>query len=179
VKSLGNLRTIAVIGIDPGVSSGVSVVSVEKIPRLLRSELFNFTKPRKGQFKTPSVLLANMIIEMDKERIDIIGAVIEDQYVGQNVRSSLTLAHNAGRWEEAIANIGVGCEYVLPSHWQRLELSGVTGGRAKRDVLKRAARDIAERHFAVRLSVDAADAALIGRYYARKKLTGLIRKGIA
>ncbi len=165
---MDNYPRFAVIGIDPGANSGIAVVSVEQQPRLLVSEQFNFSKARKGQDRTPTEVLIRLVAAMIRQDTTVISATIEDQYVFKNVRSALTLAHNAGRWEEACRYNGIDVEYVLPSHWQRLELSGVTGRKAKRDVLKRAARDITERCFGVRLSIDAADAALIGRHHARK-----------
>jgi len=98
------------------------------------------------------------------EKLDgrIVRAVIEHQYVGQNMRTAITLAQRAGRWIEACLSVGIDIERIDASSWQSRELPGLR----KRELLKRASVQRSKGIWHVNLGPDESDAALMARYRA-------------
>jgi Holliday junction resolvasome RuvABC endonuclease subunit len=167
--------TPAVVAIDPGNSSGIAVLTASPAPRLVLHDLFNFSKPRRGQATTPTEHLARVVTQAIDLGALVLAGVIEDQYVAKNASSAIALARCAGRWAEACAeqihrrDAAIPVEFIAASHWQRMEIHGATRGRRpKRADLKRASRDVVEQAFGVRIPIDAADAVLLGRYFATR-----------
>lgn len=172
----------AIVSIDPGVSSGIAALTVSPAPKLLAYALFNFAKPRRDQALTATRHIWDLFQALRAEGVEIVAAVIEDQYVAKNPASTISLARCSGRWMEAIASCAdeqlqrqIPIDFVAASHWQRMEIHGATRGRRQsRTELKRMSRIIVEQAFGVKVPIDAADAILLGRYSA----TRFFRKGV-
>ena len=158
-----------VIGIDPGVSSGIAVVTLEPVPKLVNHLAVRVDR------ELPSHVLDGLCGH------DIAAVAIESQYVSVNVASALRLAQIAGRWEEAVLAFGglnfgqlIGNQplttlfWVKPNEWQSHMLSGFVGRRTKRDARKKAAKTIALMRWGVKLETDVADAALIAAFQAER-----------
>ena len=171
-----NRRIPAILSVDPGVNTGIAVLTVGPAPKLLSYSLFNFSKPRKGQYGTPTEHIHHTILEAGHQGVDIVSVVIENQYVAKNAYSAISLARCSGRWEEAcqaVAWLNLSpsppVSYVAASHWQKMELHGAMRGlRLSRAKLKRMAREVVEESFGVKVPTDAADAILLGRYHATR-----------
>lgn len=152
-----------VIGVDPGNHAAAAAVTVEPNPRLLMVQAWPCSKI--AIMNTPTVVIDDLLHYAAKlEGVEPCPrrAVIESQYVDKNVQSTITLAHNAGRWEEACATHGIAIEFVQPSAWQAREL----GRGLRSEALKAAARRKAGALWNVALDEHQADATLIARYAA-------------
>ena len=93
-----------------------------------------------------------------------LAVVIENQYMGKNVQSAISLAHRAGRWDQACRKAGLGVPiYLMASVWQQAELLH----RGRREQLEKMAAAKARSLFARDgriFTPDEACAALMGRY---------------
>ncbi len=144
----------AVLAIDPGNTSGVVVVSLERVPKLLHHEVWKV----KSKGPMPSKIVGRLVGEYDIQQ-----AVIEDQYLNKNVHSMKKLARTSGRWEEACIVHGLKVRWVQPSKWQ----SKVIGRIAKdRGPIDKVMRMIAHQDTRTQLTADESAAWCLGRYSA-------------
>lgn len=156
----------AIIAIDPGNMSGIAVVSCEPPFEVLLTRKFDFKKNYDLSFYMSNLIDAvfsnyNKLIETK--------AVIEDQYVGLNPRSTIQLAHNAGRWEQTcIYNAINHVEYLNPKKWQSAMLKGLINKRSKREDIAKAAAFKVGQIYKSGLSDHENDAVLMGRYIAER-----------
>ncbi len=144
----------AVLAIDPGNTSGVVVVSLERVPKLLHHEVWKV----KAKGPLPSEVVGRLVGEYD-----IKYAVIEDQYLEKSVYSMKRLTRTSGRWEEACLVHGLDVRWVQPSEWQ----SKVIGRIAHvRDQIDKVMRMIAFQDTKTPLTADESAAWCLGRYSA-------------
>jgi len=159
----------AILGIDPGVKSGWAVVTYERQPRLLGYGTHVLPDAAEDvtpvRMETGRIERARVLASVEGGRV--IGAFIEDQYVGVNFRSSLKTPRRAGRWELACQLAGIHPQWIMPATWQEATLHRfMQRGRAKRTERKRAAQQYCEAIFGVHLTQDEADAAVLAAYGA-------------
>ena len=148
-----------VIGVDPATVTGLAVVTAPGRGAGAPVLVAHFA----GKGLSPSAWLAQLMQGLEGE----VKVVIEEQYAGPNLRTLITLAHLAGRWQEAADVLGLPWEMVLASSWQAAMLRGIRAGRG-RDACKRAAVQVARMRFGKTLKVDEADAALMAAFVAER-----------
>ena len=150
----------AILAIDPGATSGLAVISVSIHPELLHSETIRVKDI------DPCAVIKCLCFDFKIE-----AAVIEDQYCHRNVDTLKKLVRNAGWWEQACRCNGMEVTYVMATSWQSSEL----GRGMKRAQLKNAAKLKAKALWKTDLKSDAADAAMLGRYFAMRTHLNLRR----
>jgi Holliday junction resolvasome RuvABC endonuclease subunit len=146
----------AVLGIDPGATSGWAIVSISANPKLLRHGIF--------KFKDDASTVRELTLALDGLEDTVIKTFIENQFVSKNIQSTMKICKKAGRWEEASIYHGIDVEYIYPATWQSKELNG-----HKRATLKKASIAKCKGIWNVNLKEDTADASLIGRYAALRQ----------
>jgi len=150
-------RPSIVIGVDPGASAGLAVVNVAHNPGLL------FEKRCIVSVKGIDLTVSNFAELAIGATMGLpCIAVVEDQYVGVNMKTAITLSQRSGQWIEAFLSKGIPVERVSASSWQARELPGMK----KREMLKKAARAKAAGIWGHDVGPDVADAALMARYRA-------------
>lgn len=150
-----------ILGIDPGLHSGWAVL--DDHDHLLEHGELRFDLKRQP---CPSVIVKTL-----SERYNLHMACIESQYLGENPRSCISLAQNAGRWVEACAAAGIPVvALVEPSTWQHAELS--IRGRTRREQRKAASISKCRGLWHIDLVDHCADAALIARWAAVESQPG-------
>lgn len=147
----------AIISVDPGSSSGWSVLSIDINPKLIMYGIVNFSK-RKGSIDS---YIKKIVLECNKKKIFIRSAIIEDQYLNKNVKSTISLARNSGRWQEALLNSEIESSFIQASVWQSKTIK-----LQNRIQLKKSSVLISKSLWNVELPVDVSDSALMGRFYA-------------
>jgi hypothetical protein len=143
-----------IIGIDPGTTSGLALVEVARKPVLVWAWARKNAHPTSEIRRLPAGTKA----------------VMEDQYIDVTKRggsSVISLARWAGRWLEALDVLGIPVELVAASTWQAAMLRGMRAGR-DRAAVKRAAVEVCKLRWGVKLTQDAADAALIAAWGAER-----------
>jgi Holliday junction resolvasome RuvABC endonuclease subunit len=145
-----------ILGIDPGGKTGLAIVDISSSPALVGACAVPMVNS-KGAHLPVAPAFDELVGNMDKSTIHV---VIEDQYVGANQATAVTLSQRAGRWLEVCIERGITVEMLAAQVWQSKELPGAR----KRDERKRMARARVFGLWKQKLSSDAADAALIARY---------------
>lgn len=155
-----------VIGIDPGATSGWAALTVDPNPDLILFDSIAWPKPGTKKdlpANTPCAIVDALVDTLSRFGHTIIGAAIEDQYLSRNPDSMKKLARNGGRWEEACRRIGIPVEWINTQKWQSAELGTA---RIDSDEVKRRCSMKTRGLWNRKVGKHAADAALIGRYYA-------------
>lgn len=155
-----------IMSTDPGATSGYAVLSVGLQPKLLICKAVTWPKPGTPKdlpVNTPHGLVGSVIDMIGQQGHTIIGAAIEDQYLGLNADTLKKLARNGGRWEEAYRCRGIPVSWVAPASWQARELGT---SRIERAEVKRRCMVKVRGLWNVTLKENEADAAIIGRYHA-------------
>lgn len=150
----------AVIGIDPGAHAAAALLRLDNAPTLVYSLTHRFDTVA-GAKVTATALMQKVLEEAGARSLSVIGAAIEEQFVRLNPRSALALARCAGRWQEACAVHGLEVTLVEPSKWQSKEFGTIL----RRAAGKERSVQRCQYLWQAKLSEDAADAALIGRWY--------------
>ena len=146
-----------ILGIDPGVSGGVALVSADtamawKMPETLHDTWALFRGLAAGRQT------------ITKGYIERVGAM-----PGQGVSSTFKFGRNVGQLEAFLAAAGIPFEYVSPAVWQR-----ALGCLSKGD--KNKTKAMAQRLFpGLRITHALADALLIAEY-GRRREAGTERK---
>lgn len=150
-----------VLGVDPGAVSGWALVTIQASPRLVSFGKIEFTKPRRGEFRT-----ASQCVQWALSRPNTVELVaIESQYLDRDpkrIASMIKLCRSAGRWIEAAEEGGLIHWEINPSKWQ----SATLGARFTRDQLKKISRAVCAQRFGVNISHNISDAVLIATYAA-------------
>lgn len=170
------IRMEVIIGIDPGATSGWAALTVESNPRLLLVDSIKWPKPGTKKdlpANTPASVVESVISALGQSGHVVVGAAIEDQYLGLNPDTMKKLARNAGRWEEAFRRLGISVQWVNPQTWQTKELGTSRIGSAE---VKRRCSMKVRGMWNVKVRQDAADAAIIGRYAAVRHAYRSMRK---
>ncbi len=144
----------SLLAIDPGNTSGVVVVSLERVPKLLQHEVWKI----KAKGPRPSEIVARLVSEHD-----IKYAVIEDQYLEKSVYSMKRLTRTSGRWEEACLVHGLDVRWVQPSEWQSKVIGRIAHVRKQIDKVMKM---IAYQDTRTQLTADESAAWCLGRYSA-------------
>jgi Holliday junction resolvasome RuvABC endonuclease subunit len=146
------------IAVDPGVVSGWAIMTIEMSPILVKHGKVDF---RKKQRSSVALLAAA------SEQFVFSAMAIEDQFLGMNVKSLITLARNSGRWLEAAAYYSIPkIEFVAPATWISAEL-GLSLRRKQIELM--AKRKVDALYGVVKRSEHENSAILIGRYLAVKE----------
>lgn len=157
----------AILSIDPGKTSGLSIVTIKAFPLLLAHRVVRF-----DGMESCSWHVTNMLNQRIPEMIDVqvLYAVIEDQYLAtgkkKNPNTLKKLSRVAGRWQEGCIFAGLEVRFLYASVWQKAELGMVT---ASRDQRKRASKSKAFGLWKIELTEDESDSAIMGRYAALKQ----------
>ena len=167
------MTVTAVLGIDPGNSTGWAVVTIEPNPRLITYGIYRLTHVSKRQAEsqeaTPSEQIRVVKGDLFRDHgMAVQAVVLEDQYSSpKNPRAGIKIGRTSGRWLEACAVAGLEVNMVEPSRWQHRLLKGLLPGRtATREQRKRAAKVRAVLAWDVDLPSDIADAAYMALYTA-------------
>lgn len=142
------------IGIDPGQHSAWAIVD----------ERFALIDAGEVRYDLKRHELATTVVLRLSSLYTLKMACLEDQYVGENKHSALSLARNAGRWMEACDHAGVPLVLVSASEWQSAELG--LRSRASREERKGAAAARCRGLWRVQASEHVCDAALMARWLA-------------
>jgi Holliday junction resolvasome RuvABC endonuclease subunit len=148
-----------ILSINPGRVSGVALLTILRSPRLVAH--------RRVRVDDGTRLLP--LLEEWRTYGAVEWCCIEDQYVAASVRSSIALAHTAGRWHQAATEYGVAhpVEYVTPARWQACLGLPARAPRAQR---KRTSIAMVRSLHGVEVGHEVADAVMMGRWYAVCKL---------
>ncbi len=165
------MATRAVLGIDPGNTSGWAVVTVERVPRLVMHGIYKLRgasrRQAAAQAVTPTQHIGSIVDELSGE-VRLEHAVIEDQYSSpKNLRSGIKIGRSSGRWVEACAAHGLEASFIEASKWQHRILKKLLSGRtATSKQRKRAAQTLVKLRWQIELPPDSADAACMALYEA-------------
>jgi Holliday junction resolvasome RuvABC endonuclease subunit len=148
---------VIVCGIDSAETSGYAVVEAGPRERLITHGTFVIR--RGGDVE-------QAVAALTEHRPDVVA--IEEPFIRANPHTGLALAVLLGRWLQGFERQGIATTRVLASTWQIAILSGLIDRTSNREQRKKAARTWARSVFAVDLSEDAADAAGIACWAARR-----------
>jgi Holliday junction resolvasome RuvABC endonuclease subunit len=162
-----------VIGVDPGKGcSGWTLVEYEPMA-VSRLSVVAFSSVSRGNGLKDYRELGKVVGIVrqraeDKFSLAAISLALEDQYVGVNKRSALTLAVARGKWEGMAELMGIGVELVQSAEWRSKELGSA---KLTRPQAKRQALLVANQHLHMGLGEnqhDVAESALIASWAARQ-----------
>lgn len=143
------------VSVDPGACSGVAVVTISAVPKLLF-----YREIRSSRKMDP---LPSSVIQEIAEQYHPSEAVIEDQYLDKNVDSMKKLAWSVGGWQLACRISGIPFSMLFAKCWQTATFGKKTRTRAE---LKTASMSLSRAETKQNLSVDVSDAYCMGRYRA-------------
>jgi Holliday junction resolvasome RuvABC endonuclease subunit len=141
------------ISIDPGSTSGIVVMTVERNPKLVHSEAWRGKKTQ---------VMPTAIVENLTKMYGLDYAAIEDQYLGKNPNSMKVLTRTGGRWQEACEMQCLPVMWVPPRAWQTKVLGSRWG--AQRKQIDRMMKLVARQDTGVKLSADECAAWCLGKY---------------
>jgi crossover junction endodeoxyribonuclease RuvC len=161
------------IGIDPGVSGGVAIVSgsAAKLVTAVPMPVMLASKSSTKQAVDVHDLARLLRAWVTESRGDI-QAMIEDVHAmpGQGVTSMFSFGRGVGRVEGVIAALGVSIEYVTPGLWKRYYRLG-----AEKDQARTLAQQLyPEQNLARKKDHGVAEALLIARYAAMRGGMGMV-----
>jgi len=149
--------TDALLSIDPGNTSGVIVISLDRRPVLLHHEVWK----KKERGPRPTHVVTRLLNEYS-----ITVAVIEDQFLKDNPLTLKKLSRTAGAWEEACLAADLEVRWVDASTWQS-KILGRRLGRVRDQIIK-AYRMIARQDTGITLTPDESAAWCMGRFMANE-----------
>ncbi len=141
------------LAIDPGTTSGIVVMTIEKNPKLVYCSEWNAKRDS---------LMPSTVVKYLKTYWSVSYAAIEDQYLGLNANTLKKLARNGGRWQEACEGEGIPVMFIPPSTWQTAMLG--LGPRSKGAQRGKMTMMIARQDTGIKLTADECSAWVIGKY---------------
>lgn len=149
-----------ILGIDSATTTGWALV--ERVG--MAERLLGYGTAKLGENPAGAVSrLAAHVFEL--ARPDLV--VIEQPWMGKNVKTAMLLAEFVGRWKQAFESRGCVCSVVLPSQWRAGILTGLIGAKSPRAACKKAARIWGRGTFGVTMSEDEAEAVAVATWAAR------------
>lgn len=151
----------SLLSIDPGNTSGITVIAIGRTPRLLHHEVW----------KSEFVSRPTSVVTRLREQHNIVRAAIEDQFLKINVQSLKRLARTSGNWEEACLANRLEVIWVPAKTWQ----TRVLGHSAnKREQIDKVMKLVAYQDTRTLLTADESASWCMGRYIAVELYQGKI-----
>lgn len=155
-----------VIGIDPGKTAAIALVTLEAEPELLwYRKLVCDDGPHNKEYN----MLTLADIKADDEGMEVNSVVLENNFVGKNKKVSVRLAQRTGKWESMVYWVlkrnTITFKYLQPTEWQTILKKDQRGTKA-------ASKQFVKDTFGISVSEHEADAVCMACYWA-KRVNGL------
>jgi hypothetical protein len=155
-----------VIGIDPGKTAAIALVTLEPEPELLwHRSLICDDAPHNKEYNM--LVLAD--IKADDLSMVVNSVVLENNYVGANKRIAVRLAQRTGKWESmcylVLKRNAIALKYLQPTEWQTILKKDRRGTKA-------ASKTYVKNTYNISVNEHEADAICMACYWA-KRVSGL------